>query len=77
MYGLVNKAIEDFLTQESGIETWEQSLERSRVPVEVPLSVGIGAWSCGEQRSGNYTPAFQMPEQDGACPSWPFAHFRS
>lgn len=39
MYGLVNKAIEDFVSQEFGIETWEQILERSGVPAEVFISM--------------------------------------
>ena len=39
MYGLVNKAIEDFVTQQFGVETWERILEKADLDAEVFISM--------------------------------------
>lgn len=39
LYGLVNKAIEDYVSQEFGVETWEKILERAAVAAEVFISI--------------------------------------
>ena len=39
MYGLVNKAIEDFVTQRFGVEIWERILEKAGLDGEVFISM--------------------------------------
>lgn len=38
MYGLVNKAVENFVIQKFGVETWEKVLEKSGIDAELFLS---------------------------------------
>ena len=39
MYGLINKAIEDFVTQEFGAGSWERILEKANLDAEVFISM--------------------------------------
>ena len=41
MYGLINKAIEDFVTQEFGAEIWERILEKADMDAEVFISMKV------------------------------------
>lgn len=39
MYGLINKAVENFVTEKFGAETWEKVLEKSGVDAELFISM--------------------------------------